>query len=66
VAPTRSPGDAPDDDVLGLIRELERKLEAERQRRRTAESRLYVELAAYEALLAGAFPRVPRIPNPDE
>jgi hypothetical protein len=49
-----------------LVDLLRQELADERQDRLVAEAALETQLAAYEALLAGAFPRVPRIPNLDE
>lgn len=56
-------GDSGPGDMLAR---LQRQLEAERMKRVEAEARLQVQLAASDALLAGAFPCTPWIPNLDE
>jgi len=49
-----------------MLARLQRQLEAERQEHIEAEARLQAQLAASDALLAGAFPRMPWIPDLDE
>lgn len=46
-------------DLARLITRLQQEREHERHERVRVEARLGAQLAAYEALLAGAFPRDP-------
>ena len=48
------------------VSQTARRFELERDEVRQKMADAQTQLSAYDALLAGAFPRIPRIPDPNE